>query len=111
METEMETKKVICAKRGRFLCTLDKGHTGPHGSQYRRDIKAEKALEASFEDARKELPIPVIGNFDPLTHKTVADLVYIAQHELDLYAEGEDTDIRSTVQAGTVREFIAKYSR
>ena len=36
-------QKTICAKRGRFLCTLDKGHSGPHGRQYRRDIKAEKS--------------------------------------------------------------------
>ena len=33
-ETNMAAE--ICGKRGRFLCTLDKGHKGAHGRRYRR---------------------------------------------------------------------------
>jgi hypothetical protein len=33
----------ICGKRtARFLCTLDKGHKGPHGRRYRRTNKEAK---------------------------------------------------------------------
>jgi hypothetical protein len=35
----------ICGKRtARFLCTLDAGHSGPHGRRYRRDARAERGL-------------------------------------------------------------------
>jgi len=53
------------------------------------------ARPGAFEVALKNLPRTVIGNYDPLTHKTVSDLVWIARHELDMYQEGQETDIRS----------------
>lgn len=62
-----------------------------------------------FEAALRDLPLAVFGSYDALYHKTVSDLVWIAQHELDLYEEGEETDIRSKAQVAQVRKFIAKW--
>jgi hypothetical protein len=41
------------------------------------------------------MPQSVCGNFDPLTHTTIDDLAYCAEHELDLYYEGEYNDFKS----------------
>jgi hypothetical protein len=63
-----------------------------------------------FQEALGDMPNCVFGNYDALTHKTVADLVYCAQHELDLYNEGEFCDIRSPVGAKQAKKFIEKWS-
>ena len=39
------------------------------------------------------LPIEIVASFDPLIHRTIADLVYLVRHELDLYDEGEEADL------------------
>jgi GNAT superfamily N-acetyltransferase len=44
-----------------------------------------------------------------MSHKTVSDLVFLAQHELDLYHEGEETDIRTPKQLAAVKAFVMKY--
>lgn len=61
-----------------------------------------------FDKARRELP-RCVGGFDPLGHKTVQDLVSLAQHELDLYHEGEENDIRTPKQLAAVKAFVMKY--
>jgi hypothetical protein len=36
-----------------------------------------------------------LGGLDPLSHKTPDDLAWMARHEIDLYEEGEESDIGS----------------
>lgn len=57
------------------------------------------------------MPMAAFGNFDVLTHKTVEDLVYCAQHELDMWNEGEETDIQTINEANAVRRWIARWSK
>jgi hypothetical protein len=59
-----------------------------------------------FDRALKQLPESCRGNYDALSHTNVADLVYCAQHELDLYEEGEESNIKSAKQAQKVKDYI-----
>ena len=54
------------------------------------------------------LPVEIVASFDPLTHKTIADLVYIVRHELDLYNEGEETDLTRDSLADC-RKFLKRF--
>ncbi len=65
----------------------------------------------TFEAARKKLPGVLIGSYDPLTHRTVSDLRYLACHELDLFYEGEETDIKTNRQLNQVRDFLSLCER
>lgn len=69
------------------------------------------SVDPKFEKAFQEMPECAMGNYDPLEHKTVEDLVFCAQHELDMYEEGEETDISTTRQVKQVRAFIAKWGK
>lgn len=60
----------------------------------------------NFEQALKKMPDCAMGNFDPLVHKTIPDLRYCVQHELDLHDEGEETDIKTPSQVAACREFL-----
>jgi hypothetical protein len=64
--------------------------------------------QGPFDIALKALPKYIVG-YDALSHKTVSDLVFLARHELDLYEEGEDTDIRTLKQAAAVRAYIERF--
>jgi hypothetical protein len=61
----------------------------------------------TFYAAFHRLPMCVVGNFDALTHKTVADLRYIVQHELDMFREGQETDILTKRDERLCRKFLA----
>ncbi len=61
----------------------------------------------TFYAAFHRLPMCVVGNFDPLVHKTVADLRYIVRHELDMFEEGQETDIRTKRSEQACRKFLA----
>lgn len=43
----------------------------------------------------KRMPKCLVGSYDALRHKTPTDFAALAEHELDLFQEGEDTDIRN----------------
>lgn len=62
----------------------------------------------SFAQAVVAMPSCVMGNFDALSHTTYSDLAYCAQHELDMLAEGEDTDIKSLKDKARAESFLAK---
>ncbi len=47
-----------------------------------------------FKTAFNRLPA-CIGGFDAFNHKTVEDLGWLVLLEVDLYHEGEETDIRN----------------
>lgn len=59
-----------------------------------------------FAAALKKLPSCAMGNFDPLTHTTIADLRYCVQHELDMFYEGEDSEIQNTREADKCRAYL-----
>lgn len=62
-----------------------------------------------FREALKALPRAVERSYDPLQHKTISDLVHLVRHELDLYEEGEETDIRSWKQAAVCLAYLKKF--
>jgi hypothetical protein len=64
---------------------------------------------STFDQAFRALPACLQG-FDPLRHKTVADLVAMAQFEVDLYNEGDDgCDIHTWKQLAKVSAYIKKF--
>jgi hypothetical protein len=65
-------------------------------------------LFKNFQEAISAMPGAVIGNFDPIGHTNTGDLAWIAQHELDMYQEGEETDITSEAEAFRVRAYRDK---
>lgn len=50
-----------------------------------------------------------IGGFDSLNHTSVNDLWFLVLREIDLFDEGEETDIKDARQLNKARRFIAKY--
>lgn len=60
----------------------------------------------TFKQALKRLPRCAEGNFDFLSHKTIADLRFIVRHELDLWEEGQETDIRTAQDVAACRRFL-----
>jgi len=64
----------------------------------------------TYDAAVKALPGALIGSYDPRSHLTVAALLRMAQHEIDLWNEGEETDIRSAREANAVRRYMAQLS-
>lgn len=44
---------------------------------------------SELDKACAVMPDVICGSFDPLNHKTYADLRFLAQHEIDLADEGE----------------------
>ncbi len=62
----------------------------------------------TFQEAIKHMPRCIEGNFDPLQHKTFADLAWIAQHEIDLSDEHEDSDIRNSRDLASARSYLAE---
>lgn len=70
--------------------------------------KKQAGHAPDFEQALKAMP-SCIGGYDPMRHKTVADLVYIVRTEMDMFEEGEpEADIRTQKQYGAAKKFIAK---
>lgn len=65
--------------------------------------------KTEFYRAFGEMPECICGGFDPCAHTSIADLVNIARHELDLYQEGEETDITSAIDEDQVKKFISKW--
>ena len=59
---------------------------------------------ASFEDALSRLP-KFIGGIDPLGHKTISDLAFLVQHEIDLWVEGESNEIECPRRTDTTKRY------
>jgi hypothetical protein len=59
----------------------------------------------NFEEALSALP-PFIGGIDLLgQHKTVADLAFRVQHEIDLATEGEENELQCSRQSDTTKRW------
>jgi hypothetical protein len=66
-----------------------------------------RALHYDFDMAVARMP-RCLGGFDPVgQHKTLADLRFMAQTQVDLYHEGEVSDISSTRQLHAVKGYIS----
>ena len=60
----------------------------------------------SFKAALRAMPSSVALNFDALTHTTLEDLAYCAEHELDLYYEGEPNEFKTKRQVESAKQFV-----
>ena len=57
----------------------------------------------SFDEANNALPAFIATN--PLTHKTISNLAFLVQHEIDLATEGEENDIKCQRQTDTTKRW------
>jgi len=62
----------------------------------------------SIEEALDNMPLLLVSSYDPGFHKTLADLVSLGQHEIDLYDEGEESDIGNSAERSKVLKFVLK---
>ncbi len=62
----------------------------------------------NFQKAAKQVPACCLG-FDQFQHKTISDLVFMVQHEVDLYEEDDESDIRTKAQLTACKNFIARW--
>ena len=60
----------------------------------------------TFGELVERMPIQLVGSFDALRHKTPADLARLAEHEIDLFDEGEESDIKTHRERFDVRAFL-----
>lgn len=66
------------------------------------------SISARYQRAEREFTALAGVDIDPARMGTVSDLVFIAQFELDLAAEGEST--LSEPELAKIRRFVRKYS-
>jgi hypothetical protein len=52
-----------------------------------------------------------MGGFDPCQHKTLEDLCFMAVHEIDLWVEGEESDIQSDADLNEVAAWLRYLER
>ncbi len=98
--------------RGVDALTIDDGSLESAG--YKPEVDEEgntlfgrtPKKEITFASARKSMPKLLFASFDPFHHKTVSDLQALGEHELDLYREGEETNIQSPAQARQVEKWL-----
>lgn len=62
--------------------------------------------DKQFKTALKRMPSILCESFDPLGHKTVADLVHIGRTALDLHDSGEDGANLTPRQYAAITRFI-----
>jgi hypothetical protein len=61
----------------------------------------------NYETALKRLPRFLVDGLDVLgQHKTVSDLKFMAETQLDFYYEGEDSDIKTPRQEQTAIRYV-----
>lgn len=60
----------------------------------------------TFAAAMRRLPRCCAGGFDPGSHKTVADLRALVQHEIDLHDEGDETEIATAADLRACARFL-----
>jgi hypothetical protein len=75
----------------------------PDGVAIELPIVKERTM--TFKQAVKLLP-SCVPSYDPLTHKTVEDLRFLAQFELDLHDEG-DQELSHT-DYNAIRRFLQR---
>lgn len=63
-------------------------------------------MKLAFGELVRRMPKACVGNFDPAAMKTVDDLAFCARFEMDLYEEGESSDIKSDEQYAKVAKYL-----
>jgi len=63
-----------------------------------------------FEKAYKELPAYCNG-YDSLYHKTANDLAWLVLLQIDLFDEGEDSEIRNIRQYNQCKKYVKKWCK
>jgi hypothetical protein len=70
----------------------------------------EPVVSKEFRQALKEMPGCAQHDYDPLGEKTVSYLCQLAEHQLALFAEGEEAcDIADERMARGVRKWLEKW--
>jgi hypothetical protein len=65
----------------------------------------------TFDQARKRLPKCITGLDLVGQHKTVSDLVFLVQFQVDLYLEGEsERDIWTPKDFARCKQYVQKFS-
>jgi hypothetical protein len=62
----------------------------------------------TYDQALKAMPNFLIASYDPLSHRTIGDLAFMVQHEIDLHEEGEESEIRTLAQYRAAQRYLAK---
>lgn len=55
------------------------------------------------------MPDAISDNFDALQHRTAEDVLFLAEHQIDLHSEGECE--LSSKELAKVRQFVAKIKK
>jgi hypothetical protein len=50
-----------------------------------------------------------MGSHDPLSHNTQSDIWFLVQHELGLFEEGEDSDLKTLACAARARRVLVTH--
>ena len=56
-----------------------------------------------------DIPLFVMGSFDPCAHKTQTDICHLVEHEIALYREGEESDITNKKECNQAVQFLNKH--
>lgn len=61
-----------------------------------------------FQKAFDEMPL-CVGGFDGLRHDSPADCAWLVQMQVDLWDEGEESDIKTKRQYEQCKRYLTKY--
>lgn len=64
-------------------------------------------MKNRLREAIREFPVCCAGSLDQ--EETIADYVATVKHEINLYEEGEETDILTARDLKACKAYIAKY--
>lgn len=62
----------------------------------------------TMQDAVSTMPVCLMGGFDPHYHNTIELLRELGQHELDMFDDGEETDIQSDAEYRQVDRWMER---
>ena len=62
----------------------------------------------TLDEAKRECPSVLIAGIDHMAHETVFDYGWTAQHQIYLYEEGEDADIKNAKQCLVVANYAIR---
>lgn len=65
--------------------------------------------DPQFQRALEDLPKEVRCGYDPHIQVTIAELVFVVWHEINLFNEGEETDITNLQGLAKCKRFVEKW--
>ena len=78
-------------------------------AQIRELVRALTGIQSTFELALGELPQCIQG-YDALSHFTPEDLAWLVLLQVDLYHEGEDSEIHTKTELRECERYVRKYA-